>query len=109
MVGQSGGPTAVINSSLVGVFKTAKDRGAEKVYGMLNGIQGLLEERYVDLSEHIQSNLDVELLKRTPSAFLGSCRFKLPEIRDNAEIYERIFAILNKFFEKLDTGLCGMI
>ena len=48
IVGQSGGPTAVINSSLAGVYKTAKDRGAKKIYGMLHGIQGLLEERYVD-------------------------------------------------------------
>ena len=95
IVGQSGGPTAVINSSLVGVFKTAVDRGADKVYGMLNGIQGLLEERYVDLSEHIRSDLDIELLKRTPSAFLGSCRFKLPEIKDDTAIYDRIFEILD--------------
>ena len=79
IVGQSGGPTAVINSSLAGVYKTARDRGAKKVYGMLHGIQGLLQERYVDLSEHIKNDLDIELLKRTPSAYLGSCRFKLPE------------------------------
>jgi 6-phosphofructokinase len=77
IVGQSGGPTAVINSSLAGVFKTAKDRGANKVYGMLHGIQGLLQERYVDLEDHIKNDLDIELLKRTPSAYLGSCRFKL--------------------------------
>ncbi len=96
IVGQSGGPTAVINSSLAGVYKTAKDRGAKKVLGMLHGIQGLLEERYVDLSEHIKDNLDIELLKRTPSAYLGSCRFKLPEIHDNREIYDKIFEILNK-------------
>lgn len=96
IVGQSGGPTAVINSSLAGVYKTAKDRGAKKVYGMLHGIQGLLEERYVDLSEHIKDNLDIELLKRTPSAYLGSCRFKLPEIHDDREIYDKIFEILNK-------------
>ena len=81
IVGQSGGPTAVINSSLAGVFKTAKDRGARKVYGMLHGIQGLLQERYVDLSDHIKTDLDIELLKRTPSAYLGSCRFKLPDVR----------------------------
>ena len=55
IVGQSGGPTAVINSSLVGVFKTARDRGAGKIYGMLHGIQGLLDRQYVDLSEHIKS------------------------------------------------------
>ena len=63
IVGQSGGPTAVINSSLAGVYKTARDRGAKKVYGMLHGIQGLLQERYVDLSEHIKNDLDIELLK----------------------------------------------
>ena len=46
IVGQSGGPTAVINSSLAGVYKTAKDRGAKKIYGMLHGIQGLLVEAH---------------------------------------------------------------
>lgn len=96
IVGQSGGPTAVINSSLVGVYKTAKDRGAAKVYGMVNGIKGLLEERYVDLSLHIKTDLDIELLKRTPSSFLGSCRFKLPEPTENEGIYENIFQILKK-------------
>lgn len=69
IVGQSGGPTAAINSSLAGVYRTAKDRGAGKVYGMLHGIQGLLQERYIDLSEYITNELDAELLKRTPAAF----------------------------------------
>lgn len=96
IVGQSGGPTAVINSSLAGVYRTAMDRNANKVYGMLYGIQGLLEEKYVDLSEHIKTKLDVELLKRTPSSFLGSCRYKLPERSEKPELYERIFEILNK-------------
>ena len=96
IVGQSGGPTAVINSSLAGVYKTAKDRGAKKVFGMLHGIQGLLEERYVDLSEHIKNDLDIELLKRTPSTYLGSCRYKLPEICEDQEIYKKIFSILDK-------------
>ena len=90
IVGLSGGPTAAINSSL------AKDRGAKKVYGMLHGIQGLLKERYIDLSEHITNELDVELLKRTPAAYLGSCRYKLPEIHENRDVYEKIFEILNK-------------
>jgi len=96
IVGQSGGPTAVINSSLAGVYKTARDRGAKKVYGMLHGVQGLLEEKVVDLSEHIRSDLDIDLLKRTPSSYLGSCRFKLPEIKGNTEVYDRIFRILEK-------------
>ena len=96
IVGQSGGPTAVINSSLAGVYKTAIDRGAKKVYGMLHGVQGLLEERVVDMSEHIKSDLDIDLLKRTPSSFLGSCRYKLPEIKDGTELYDKIFRILEK-------------
>ena len=96
IVGQSGGPTAAINSSLAGVYRTAKDRGYNKVYGMIHGVQGLMEGRYVDLSDHIQSGLDIELLKRTPSAYLGSCRYKLPEIFESKEIYEKIFEILDK-------------
>ena len=96
IVGQSGGPTAVINSSLAGVFKTAKERGFDKVYGMRNGIQGFLDEQYIDMSQYIRNELDLELLKRTPSAFLGTCRYKLPEIHEDKAIYERIFELLNK-------------
>ncbi len=96
IVGQSGGPTSVINSSLAGVYKTAKERGFDKVYGMLHGVQGLLDEQYVDLSTQIHSDIDIELLKRTPSAFLGSCRYKLPEIHENPEIYEKLFEIMDK-------------
>ncbi len=96
IVGQSGGPTAAINSSLAGVYRTARDRGAKKVYGMLHGVQGLLEERYIDLSDHIRTELDAELLKRTPAAFLGSCRYKLPEIYEERDVYDKIFGILDK-------------
>ncbi len=96
IVGQSGGPTAVINSSLAGVFKTAIDRGFNTVYGMRFGIQGLLDEKYVDLSDYIKNDLDIEILKRTPSAFLGTCRYKLPAIHENQDIYVKIFEILNK-------------
>lgn len=95
IVGQSGGPTAVINSSLAGVYKTARERGFDTIYGMLHGVQGFLDEQYVDLSTQIHSDMDIELLKRTPSAFLGSCRFKLPEIHEDPEIYEKIFRILD--------------
>ena len=95
MVGQSGGPTSVINASLVGVFKTAKDEGCKIVYGMRNGIEGLLEERYINISDYIKNDLDIELLKRTPSSFLGTCRYKLPAAAKAPELYEKIFAILN--------------
>ena len=76
IVGQSGGPTAVINASLAGVYKTAKDMGADTIYGMRYGTQGLLEKKIVDLGEKIRNDMDVELLKRTPASFLGSCRYK---------------------------------
>lgn len=97
IVGQSGGPTAVINSSLAGVYKTAKDLGVNKVFGMLYGIKGLLDRKIIDMDEKIKSELDIELLKRTPSSFLGSCRFKLPEIDDNTGIYDEIFCILREY------------
>ena len=100
IVGQSGGPTSVINASLAGVFESCKSRGAEIVYGMCNGVAGLLEERVVDLSTVLTDDLDIELLKRTPSSFLGSCRYKLPDWHDDEAIYKKLFAIL----EKLNIG-----
>ena len=96
IVGQSGGPTAAINSSLAGVFNGAKKLGCGCVYGMLNGIEGLLNERYVDMSKYLCSDIDVELLKRTPSSYLGSCRYKLPSYEKDEAVYKKIFAILNK-------------
>ena len=100
IVGQSGGPTSVINASLAGVFESCKSRGAEIVYGMCNGVAGLLEERVVDLSTVLTDDLDIELLKRTPSSFLGSCRYKLPDWHDDETVYKKLFAIL----EKLNIG-----
>lgn len=96
IVGQSGGPTAVINASLVGVFKTAKDAGINKVYGMRNGIEGLLREEYIDLDQHIHSEMDLEILKRTPSSFLGSCRYQFPDMHQDEAVYQKLFAILEK-------------
>ena len=59
IVGQSGGPTSVINASLAGVFQACQSRGAEKVYGMANGIAGLLEGRVIDLSATLRSSLEI--------------------------------------------------
>ena len=97
IIGQSGGPTSVINGSLAGVYSSAKENGFDKVYGMLNGIEGLLEERIVDLDEYLNSEENLELLKRTPSSFLGTCRFKLGKIEDHEDIYKKIFEILDKY------------
>lgn len=97
IVGQSGGPTAVINASLAGVYQAVIKAGAEKVYGMQNGIVGLLEERFVCLNEILKDDLKIELLKRTPSSFLGSCRYKLKKAEECASEYEKVFSILEKY------------
>ena len=96
IVGQSGGPSAVINSSLAGVFEAAKNRGADTVYGMTHGEAGLLNNDVVPLSKILDTSLEIELLKRTPSSFLGSCRYKLPNFEETTEPYEKIFKILKK-------------
>ena len=102
MVGQSGGPTSVINASLVGVFKTAKDEGCAKVYGMRNGIEGFLDGRIVDLGE-IFKNEDgtvneekLQILSQTPAAGLGSCRRKLPDPAQDEAFFDRL---IEKFRE----------
>lgn len=97
VVGQSGGPTSVINSSLVGVFKAAKDAGVEKIYGMRNGIEGFLNKKLVDMSDYVKNDLDIELLKRTPSSFLGTCRYKLPSVEESPATYDMLFNIMDEF------------
>jgi len=96
IVGQSGGPTAVINSSLAGVIKASWKEGIRRIYGMHYGIEGLLQEDIVDIEDYIVSGQDLSLLKRTPSSFLGTCRYKLPPIEGNEKVYEKIFDILDK-------------
>ncbi len=96
IVGQSGGPTAAINASLAGVYHKAKELGVQKVYGMLGGVEGLLEKKIVDLDDYLSGDKEVEILKQTPSAALGSCRYKLPTIENNEETYAKLFGILKE-------------
>ena len=90
LVGQSGGPTAVINSSLAGIIEEAglHPESFDKVIGMVNGIAGYLDGDKIDLS--LLSTEDRQLLKTTPAAYLGSCRFQLPNNYKD-EVYERLF------------------
>ncbi len=97
VIGQSGGPTAVINSSVAGVYKAAKDMGVQKVYGMVHGIQGFLEKDLISLEDYLGNGINIEMLKRTPSAFLGTCRYKLPEHEGHEEVYEQIFRVMDEF------------
>lgn len=96
-VGQSGGPTAAINASLLGVYRhAAKYDEIEKIYGSVNGIEGLIKDVVVDLCDIICDDEDVELIRQTPSTVLGSCRYKLPNFEDDESIYETITATLKK-------------
>ena len=95
IVGQSGGPTAVINSSVAGVYEAGIELGSSHIYGMVHGIEGFLKGEYVDLKD-ILDNEKIELLKRTPSAYLRTCRYKLPPINKDKDVYEKIFNKLDE-------------
>lgn len=93
IVGQSGGPTVAINSSLSGVISNNK---YNTVYGMINGIEGLLKKNIINLSNIFDDN-KLEQLKNSPAMYLGSCRFKLPSYKENSDIYNQIFDIFKEF------------
>ena len=97
LVGQSGGPTAVINGSLYGVIKEGLKNHDQigTVYGMINGIEGFLSGKVMELNPLSEKN-ELELLKTTPGAYLGSCRYKLPENLADP-VYPELF---NRFEER---------
>lgn len=96
-VAQSGGPTCAINASLVGVFIEAlKTKEIGAVFGSINGIEGVINDNFIDLKRFITSNEDIELLKQTPSTALGSCRYKLKSVEEDPATYEKITENLKK-------------
>jgi 6-phosphofructokinase 1 len=96
IIGQSGGPTAVINSSLAGVIDSAfSSENIETVYGMINGIEGLFDENIINLNDIFENRpYELNRLKLTPAMYLGSCRYKL---RGDEEELKRVVDILNKY------------
>ena len=100
IVGQSGGPTAVINSSLYGVVSEGMrhPEAIEHIYGMINGIEGFLNGTVLDFAEALPGE-KLDGLKVTPGAYLGSCRYKLPESLEDP-VYPRLF----KKFEEMNIG-----
>ena len=125
LVGQSGGPTAAINASLAGAVRAAHAQGL-RVLGMRNGIQGFLEGGVVDLvkaleftvsesgsSNHASTNpgeKNLQLLRKTPSSWLGSCRFKLPELEVEVETNSvvrpsRESATISPIYQQIDAQL----
>lgn len=98
LIAQSGGPTAAINATLAGVYSGAKKFSQiETIYGGLNGIEGIMKEKLVDLSPILDEGNNLELLKNTPSSFLGSCRYKLKGFDVAEDEYKRIFEVFEKF------------
>ena len=96
IIGQSGGPTSVINASAYGVIRTALDSDCiTAVYGAEHGIKGVLADRLFDMSK--EDARELELLKYTPSSALGSCRYKIadPDVDDTD--YKRILEIFKKY------------
>ena len=96
MIGQSGGPTSVINASAYGVIRTALDaEEITNVYGMAHGIKGMLADQLYDMSQ--EDPAELELLLNTPSSELGSCRYKIadPDVDDTD--YKRILEIFKKY------------
>ncbi|NVF12275.1 diphosphate--fructose-6-phosphate 1-phosphotransferase [Anaerococcus sp. AGMB00486] len=97
LIGQSGGPTAVINSSLAGAIQAGIDLNFDEIYLSLNGIVGLLDDRIEKVDRKKFEKVDAkDRLKKRPSSILGSCRFKLPEDL-NDEVYKNIFESLKKY------------
>ena len=121
LVAQSGEPTVAINASLAGVIAGVAQSGDYEVFGAANGIKGVLDENFINLSEFREdvkngkesvseikiSQPDgtfdtwspksmIDRLAITPSMYLGSCRYKLPSVEEGAEVYEKIFSILDK-------------
>lgn len=101
VVGQSGGPTAAINATLAGVIRgvleNLHDGCVKTLYGMRNGVEGLLEERLIDLTAYFDTEEKLSLLEHTPAAALGSCRKKLPKAGENDALYEQLIAIFKKY------------
>ncbi|MGN9055587.1 6-phosphofructokinase [Bariatricus sp. HCP28S3_A7] len=99
LVGQSGGPTAVINGSLYGVVSEGLSNPAiGKVIGMVNGIEGFLAGRTMEMAP-LAENGELERIRTTPGSFLGSCRYKLPE-----DLSDPVYPELFKKFEEFEIG-----
>lgn len=97
LVAQSGGPTSVINSSLAGFLKAGIDNNFDKIYGLLHGIEGLIDNNIVEFDKSkLKDEELLEKLKKRPAPILGSCRYRFPNDLED-EIYIKIFDQLKKY------------
>lgn len=99
IVGQSGGPTCAINATLSGVIRACLENNdkIKRLYGMKNGIEGLLKEDIVDLFSFFEDEKSLNELEMTPASALGTCRLRLDGLDGDLSSYKRIFEILEKY------------
>ena len=96
IIGQSGGPTAVINASAYGVIKTALENPCiTRVYGAAHGIKGVLNDKLYDMNE--EDAYELSLMLHTPSSELGSCRYKMADPDEDDTDYKRVLEIFRKY------------
>lgn len=96
ILGQSGGPTSVINASAAGVFLEAlAQENITRVYGAVHGIKGILEENFYDINQ--EDIKELELLKTTPSSAIGSVRYKMKDINVDDSEYQRLLEVFKKY------------
>lgn len=92
IIGQSGGPTVAINASLSGILSEILHSKLYNIaFGMINGIEGLIQSKYITLTDFFRTQESLDMLTITPSMFLGSCRYKLPDANQNPQVYEDLF------------------
>ena len=98
VIAQSGGPTCAINASLAGVFTAAcASDEIGMIYGARNGVEGILHDHLIDLRSVLDSSEQLDLLRRTPSTVLGSCRCKLPQLEEDDRPYRQILDCLERY------------
>ena len=96
LLGQSGGPTSVINASAAGVFLEAlKHEEITEIYGARHGIKGILDEDFYDI--RMEDPKELELLKFTPSSAIGSVRYKLKDLKKDPTDYNRLLEVFKKY------------
>lgn len=97
LVAQSGGPSSAINATVAGVVEFGLiSTKVEKIFGAVHGIQGVLNENFVELDEVLSSPVNMQNLCQTPAAALGSCRLKLSDVDTDNTVYEKIINIFRK-------------
>ncbi|MDD3570535.1 MAG: 6-phosphofructokinase [Lachnospiraceae bacterium] len=97
LIAQSGGPTAAINATLAGVYSGAKKNFAiGRIYGGLNGVEGIMKGNIIDLSNILDKEENLKLLKTTPSSFLGSCRYKLKGGTEGKKEFKKLFKVFEE-------------